>query len=109
MNKGEIVLLPFPYTNLSGRKDRPALVLIGDEFDITVAFITSRIKWREETDLILAPSTNNGLKTESLVRLSKLATIDKTLVLGILGRLDQNEVIELDRKLVKVLQIKVSE
>ena len=109
MKKGDIVLLPFPYTNLSGRKDRPALVLIEDEFDITAAFITSRIKWREETDMLLTPSKTNGLKAESLVRLNKLATIDKTMVLGILGTLAQHEMLELDRKLLKVLHINVKE
>lgn len=45
MEKGDIVLIPFPFTDLTGQKNRPALVLINHENDITVSFITSKISW----------------------------------------------------------------
>ena len=50
--------------------------------DITVALISTQIKWKEETDILMKPTKNNDLKKESLFRLSKLATIDKVLTLG---------------------------
>ena len=51
MKKGDIILIPFPFTDLSGNKNRPALVLVNSELDITVAFISTQLKWKEETDI----------------------------------------------------------
>jgi mRNA interferase MazF len=90
MVKGDIILIPFPFTDLSGNKNRPALVLIEGELDITVAFISTQLKWRENTDILIKPSRENGLKKDSIIRLSKLATIDKDLAIGRLGNLDGN-------------------
>ena len=105
MKKGDILLIPFPFTDLTGQKNRPALLLITTGTDITVAFITSQIKWQDEHDLKLEPSTENGLKKTSLVRLSKLATIDNELVIGKLGNLTETEIQQLNKNLIKLLQL----
>ncbi len=105
MKKGDIILLPFPFIDLSGNKTRPALVLISSILDVTVAFITTQIAWQDSNDLLLSANSLNGLKRNSLVRLSKLATIDTELVLGKLGEISESEVKELDNNLVEILQI----
>jgi mRNA interferase MazF len=87
MKKGDIILIPFPFTDLTGNKNRPALVLVSGELDVTIAFISTQLKWKESSDILLEPTEKNGLKKNSIVRLSKLATVDKDLVLGILGSL----------------------
>ena len=69
--------------------------------DITVAFISTQLNWKEETDILLKPTKNNGLKKESLVRLSKLATIDKNLALGRIGRMDANDLKQVNINLIK--------
>ena len=105
MNKGDIVLIPFPFSDLSGAKNRPAVILIETDEDITVAFITTQIKWNTEFDVLLHPSDLNGLKKVSLIRLNKLATIDKNLVIGRLGSLDEPSVGLLNRNLIRIFRL----
>ena len=105
MKKGDIVLIPFPFTDLSGTKNRPALVLISIETDITLAFISTQLKWKEETDILLKPSKENGLKAESIIRLAKLVTLDKTLAIGKLGSLDHKTHKQLNKNLIKILKL----
>lgn len=42
MKKGNIILIPFPFADLTGIKTRPALVLSQSSFDVVVCFITSQ-------------------------------------------------------------------
>lgn len=107
MKKGEIVLIPFPFTDLTGSKLRPALVLVADNNDVTVSFITTQTRWQESTDVVIKPSLNNGLKKDSLLRLSKLATIEANLVIGILGTLDKNTIQTINQNLITILKLDV--
>lgn len=77
MRKGDIVLIPFPFTDLTGTKNRPALILADSDNDITVSFITTQLKWQEKFDIRLDPSNANGLKKDSLIRLNKITTLKK--------------------------------
>jgi len=105
MVKGDIVLITFPFTDLSGSKLRPAVILADSNLDITVCFITTQIQWHESTDVLLSPSPSNGLKKQSLIRTSKIATLDKTLAKGLLGKLSQNDLTDLNNKLKLLLQL----
>jgi len=106
MNKGEIILITFPFTDLSGSKLRPALVLATDKDDVTVAFITINLQQLNDTDMLLQKSTTNGLKKDSLVKINKIATLDHGLIMGSVGKLVENELKEVDRKLLILFNIK---
>ena len=105
MAKGDIVLVTFPFTDLSGTKLRPAVVLVDTSFDFTVCFITTQLGWQEQTDILLQPSQANGLRRQSLIKTGKIATLDKSLVKGLLGRLSQSDVNLLNTNLKLLLQI----
>ncbi len=106
MTKGDIILVSFPFTNFIGRKLRPAVILFETALDFTACFITSQTNWEEPTDVLLIPSKANGLRKESLIRTSKIATIDRQLAKGLLGKLHPNEMNQLDKKLKILLQLK---
>jgi mRNA interferase MazF len=84
---GSIVLARFPFTDLSGDKRRPALVISRDNDrrpDLVVCFITS--VQRSGPDMAAIPMTGGtGLKVTSLVRFDKLATLDRSVIAGKIG------------------------
>jgi mRNA interferase MazF len=84
---GDIVLARFPFTDLSGGKLRPALIVSRDNSgpDLILAFITSKTQVVNANVLQLSPSKANGLKTDSVVRFDKLATLEASIVVGKLG------------------------
>lgn len=90
--RGDLVLIVFPFTDLSGQKVRPALIvgrLSGD--DLIVAFVTGVASTDPRAECRLEPTdpefSTTGLKARSLVRLNKLATLNRQLVHRRLGRI----------------------
>ena len=57
------------------------------------------------TDVQIMPTPINGLKRQSLVRVRKIATIDRDLARGLLGRLNTDESSDLNDKLKSLLQV----
>lgn len=105
MTKGNIVLITFPFTDLSGSKLRPAVILVETTLDITVCFITTQTDRQDATDVLLIPDTTNRLKKQSLVKTGKIATLDKSLAKGLLGKLSYNKLDELNNNLKILLQL----
>ena len=105
MKKGDIVIIPFPFTDLSSIKNRPALILNVSDIDIIVAFITTQPNFNEESEIKLEPNPINGLKKISYLKLNKLMTLDKKLIIGILGKLNQTELIDAVNKWIQLLKI----
>ena len=106
MKKGDVVLIRFPFTDLTGSKNRPAVVLFDSEEDVTVCFITTNLNRKHEYDIPVIPSVLNGLKLDSCIRVNKLATIDKVLILGKLGTLEVSVIKQINGNLINLMQLK---
>jgi mRNA interferase MazF len=91
--KGKVVLIQFPFDDLSSSKVRPAYCLtdaIGTYRHIIFALITSRIPEAPlKTDIILQPEhpdfINSGLRQASTLRLDHLVTLRQSLIQRELG------------------------
>lgn len=108
MKRGTIVTVPFPFTDLTGRKTLPALVLAIRPADVTVAFISSQLQHRRPPDVVLQASAANGLRHASLLCTDKLATVETQLVLGELGELESDYRVEFNQKIIASLTLPVT-
>jgi mRNA interferase MazF len=88
---GEVLLLLFPFADATGARRRPALVLLdtGDA-DIVVARGTSQIV-RTVFDVERVEWQQAGVLLPSVVRVHKVATLEKRLVERRLGTLTSND------------------
>lgn len=100
IRQGGIILIPFPFTDLSGSKKRPALVVSGDQFnkrseDVICCLITSNPKDRQEAVPITNKDLGSGfLEFDSKVKPYRLFTVDKGVVHKTLGTLNKRKLDE---------------
>lgn len=91
--RGDVVLVRFPFSDLSGSKRRPGLVLVDQRGeDAILAFVTSRTAaGGDPAEPVMAPGDPEfaftGLKTASAVRLYHLATLHRSLITVRVGRI----------------------
>lgn len=102
INKGDIILIPFPFTDLSNSKLRPSLVLGIDASDVSVVFITSNLEDKSHT-VAINPSETNGIKLKSHIRYSKIASLDIKMSVGTLGKLEKETYIKVIEEIVKFI------
>ena len=108
---GDVVLLPFPFTDLSTTKQRPAVVVSAETFnarqqDVIVVAITSQIPSTmspEDYRLSSEEQRTAGLPKPSLVKCGKLLTIDQRLIRRLLGRLPPQTLSHVTQRLFTIL------
>jgi mRNA interferase MazF len=113
MKKGDIVLVPFPFTDLSQTKLRPAVVLYTEPTnnDVTLCFITSQgidtlFTGEFLLDIADPEFSSTGLKVSSKVRVTRMMTIERKLIARRLGTLGSNQIQILNSEIVRAFQIK---
>lgn len=105
--KGKIVLVPFPFTDLTAAKLRPALVLFEGDRDVVVAFISSKISDMPMLGSVVIGDEHpefelTGLKVDSAIRLDKVATVLKELVVGEIGEVGDDLKREINEKMLEI-------
>lgn len=93
--KWDIVLVPFPFTDLSSYKKRPSMIVSPDNFnlneDLVIAFITSNIpEILRFGDFEIKDLKTSGLPKPSIIRM-KFTTINKSIIIKKIGELSESE------------------
>lgn len=95
--QGDVVLVPFPFTDLTAVKQRPASVISPERLnkvrdDLLVAAITSQIPDALGEDELLLSDADlraSGLPKRSIVKAGKIFTIHQGLIRKNLGQIPQ--------------------
>src|SRR5438552_7141811 len=116
MTKGKVVLVPFPFDDLTANKVRPAVCLtdaLGSHRHVIVAFISSQIpRTPATTDVVLDPGRTDfaptGLRVASVLRLHRLVTLTTCLIVRQLGELSPLLQRDVDKKLALLFGLRSS-
>ena len=104
--KGDIIVLPFPFSDLSASKRRPALVVAQGEYgDIILCQITSKPKKSAEAVELKDNDFHAGkLKITSYVRPKKIFTADLGLILYKAGKIKKEKITEVEGSICKIVK-----
>ena len=110
-DRGDVVLVPFPFTDLTTQKQRPGLIISSKSFndssaDAILLAITSQVPTElPQTDYRLSVDEQKtaGLPKPSVVKAAKVVTLSQALIRKSLGRLPVETVDQIVRKLVSVM------
>ncbi len=116
VRRGEIVIVDFPYSDQTGSKIRPALIVQANPWnqrldDTILAPITSSNNLRDITptqyfiDISIPEGQQTGLIFNSVVRCGNLITYNQSLILRIIGRLPPHAMQQIDGCLKATLGI----
>lgn len=104
--KGDIVIVPFPFSDLTRSKRRPALVLAelkGD--DLVLCQITSRnIRDEYAIELNDTDIESGSLNKQSNIRPDKLFTTDRGIILYKVGRIQKQKVAQVIDAVIHILK-----
>ena len=105
--KGQVVIVPFPFANLTGMKKRPALVvapLRGDDLILCQITTVGRVD-----DYIITLNNNDfakgSLPHPSFIRCDHLFTADSSLIIRPAGMLTKRKIQEVISKIIGILSI----
>lgn len=103
--KGEIVFLPFPFSNLAGVKVRPALIVaMLDGGEIVLCQVTSKERRDHHAIPITQQDVEGILPLPSNIRPNKLFTGNTALVNGHIGVLSREKLKEVEETIVGIIR-----
>ena len=104
--KGDILVIPFPFSDLSNSKRRPAMIIAklkGD--DLILCQITGQERFDAYSEEILPTDFISGtLDKPSMVRPNRIFTADKSIVLRKIGSLKKETIQRIQKRLVQIIE-----
>tara|TARA_Y100000310_G_C20664431_1_gene806651 strand:- start:1385 stop:1720 length:336 start_codon:yes stop_codon:yes gene_type:complete len=104
----DIVLMPFPFTDLSEEKVRPVLIISNNDYsklfsDIVVIPITSKIKDKDYSFTINNEDLEDGmLITQSSIKTNVIITLDKKKVIKRIAKLSIKKFQNVRNKVISI-------
>lgn len=104
-NPGDVLLVPFPFSDLSGLKKRPVLVLaVAERLQEIVCLMLTSLPGKGALSHSVEGWKAAGLLKPTTARLHRIFTIDRALTLGKLGTIETEEYKEILTKVISLLE-----
>ncbi len=107
MNTGDIVLIPFPFSELTEVKLRPAIVITEtkDKYrDLVLAAISSQVPATlSPAEIFVEPDSTNGLRAKSVIKVDRIFTLKAEKVVIKIGELSKSSVLIFKEKFKKLV------
>jgi mRNA interferase MazF len=111
--RGQVIVVNVPFSNHTGIKPRPALVISTDVFhrdlpDLVVCPISSQPRYHRSSgpgDCPLQKWRAVGLRHPSTVRISKILAVDKRIIKRVLGLLSPEDLSQVEKGLRAALDL----
>jgi mRNA interferase MazF len=108
-NQGDILIVPFPFSDLTGIRQRPVLILSKSKYsqereDIVTCGITSNIKDSKYSVLVDNSNLIEGnIPVKSRIKVDKLFTLEKGIVIKKLGKVNREIFEKVKRELFNLI------
>lgn len=104
--KGDVVVVPFPFSDLTQAKRRPALIVsVLEGNDLILSQVTSQfVKDNYAVSIEVKDFEEGGLKQKSNVRPNRLFTADSHIVLYRIGNLKKDKLDEIIEKIIEIVR-----
>jgi mRNA interferase MazF len=111
--RGDVVLVPFPFTDQSATKKRPAAIISSDihnrlSADVVIMAITSRIQRTGTMECLISDWHSAGLLMPSALK-PAISTLEQAMILRRLGKLSADDLAAMDAVLRKLFALPLHE
>ncbi|QQR54667.1 type II toxin-antitoxin system PemK/MazF family toxin [Candidatus Peregrinibacteria bacterium] len=109
LQQGDLVLVPFPFSDLSAVKSRPALVVSNKTLkgeDCILVAVTSQSSKKNQIKLNDHDMAQGSLPVQSYIRPSKIISLKKSIIRRVFGKLKKKKLKEVEVALFGYLKMK---
>jgi len=107
LRQGDVVLVPFPFTDLSGVKTRPAVVVSNDTFrgeDVILCAVTSQKAGVQEVEITDVDLAVGRLPVVSYVRYGKVVSMKRNSNMRVVAKIGNKKFAEIINGLMKLVE-----